>query len=154
MPDLHLSVLTAEGRLYDAEAEFVVLPAEEGELGILPEHSPIVALLKPGALRATVGGEVELFFVSGGFVDVARSGADTSVTVLADTGERAHDIDEARALEARKRAEAMLAQTLSAEEYAEATALLERSVARVRVAELGRGTRRRRERPLPPTSSE
>jgi F-type H+-transporting ATPase subunit epsilon len=154
VPELQLAVYTAEGRLYDSTAEFVVLPAEEGELGILPEHSPLVALLKPGALRASIGGEEpELFFVSGGFVDVARDGAETRVTVLADSGERAHDIDEARATEARRRAEELLAKTLSAEEYAEASALLERSVARIRVAELGRA-RRRRERPTPPTPRE
>ncbi|MHB8509087.1 MAG: ATP synthase F1 subunit epsilon [Candidatus Dormibacteria bacterium] len=145
---LHLSVLTAAGRLHDSEAEFVVLPASEGELGILPEHSPLVAVLKAGSLRATVGSEHEFFFVSGGFVDVARDGEATTVTVLADSGERAHEIDEARALESRKHAEELLARSASSEQYAEAAALLERSVARIRVAELHRG-RRRRERPGP-----
>jgi F-type H+-transporting ATPase subunit epsilon len=143
MAELNLSVYTAEGRLYDSTAEFVVLPAEDGELGVLPHHSPVVALLKPGALRASIGGDApELFFVSGGFVDVGRRGDTTTVTVLADAGERAHDIDEARAQEARRRAEELLAKTLSGEEYAEASALLERSMARIRVAELSRARRR------------
>jgi F-type H+-transporting ATPase subunit epsilon len=138
--------MTAEGALYQGDADFVVVPAEEGELGVLPRHSPLVAVLKAGAVRTSHGDDEDVYFVSGGFVDVAREGEDTRVTVLADAGERAHDIDEARAEEARKRAQEMLAQKLSAEEFAEAAALLERSTQRIRVAELGR--RRRKERPI------
>jgi F-type H+-transporting ATPase subunit epsilon len=136
-----LSVYTAESQLYAGDADFVVVPAVEGELGILPRHSPLVALLKPGELRYTHGGEEDYFFVSGGFVNVAREGDATAVTVLADTGERAHDIDEARAAEARRRAQEMLQQRLSAEEYADAAALLARASQRVRVAEVARRRR-------------
>jgi F-type H+-transporting ATPase subunit epsilon len=143
---LKVAVMTAEGPLYQGDAEFVVLPAAEGELGVLPRHSPLVAVLKAGALRTTTAGEEDYFVVSGGFVDIAHRAEETAVTVLADAGERAHDIDEARAEEARKRAQEMLAQKLSAEEYAEAAALLERSTQRIRVAEIGR--RRRKERPI------
>jgi F-type H+-transporting ATPase subunit epsilon len=140
-------VVTAEGSLYDSEAEFVVLPAADGEIGILPRHSPLVAVLKAGPLRTTSGGDEEIFFVSGGFADVARDGEDTTVTVLADSGERAHDIDEAAAEESRRRAQEILAQRVSAEEYAEAAGLLEHSVQRIRVAEIAR-RRRGRERPM------
>jgi F-type H+-transporting ATPase subunit epsilon len=148
-----VSVLTAEGQLYSAEVEFVVVPAAEGELGILDRHEPVLALLKAGPLRISPGGiggdDEDVLFVSGGFVDVGRDDEDkTVVTVLADSGERAHDIDEARAEEARRRAQQLLSQRLSAQDYAEAAALLERSTARVRVAELGRRRRPKRERPV------
>jgi F-type H+-transporting ATPase subunit epsilon len=147
-----VSVLTAEGRLYGAEAEFVVVPAAEGELGILDRHEPLLALLTAGPLRVIkdgVGGDEEVLFVSGGFVDVGRDENDkTVVTVLADTGERAHDIDEARAEEARRRAQDLLAQRLSAVDMAEAAALLERSTVRIKVAELGRRRSPKRDRPV------
>jgi F-type H+-transporting ATPase subunit epsilon len=146
-----LSVVTAEGRLYSAEVEFVVVPAADGEIGILDRHQPLLALLKAGPLRISangIGGDEEVLFVSGGFVDVGRDHEDkTAVTVLADSGERAHDIDEARAEEARRRAQDLLSQRLSAQDYAEAAALLERSTARVRVAELARRRVPKRERP-------
>lgn len=146
---LDVRVLTAEGELFDSEAEFVVVPASEGELGVLPEHSPIVATLKSGSLRVTHGSEEDVLFVSGGFVDVAPfTDGVTVVTVLADTGEHAHDIDEARAQEARRRAQELLAQRVSGADYAEAVALLERSSQRIRVAEIGRSRRSRRERPV------
>jgi F-type H+-transporting ATPase subunit epsilon len=148
-----VSVLTAEGRLYSAEVEFVVVPAADGELGILDRHEPVLALLKAGPLRVSPngigGGDEDVLFVSGGFVDVGRDEEDkTVVTVLADSGERAHDIDEARAEEARRRAQDMLSQRLSAQDYAEAAALLERSTARIRVADLSRRRGSKRERPV------
>ena len=96
----HVSVLTAEGALYQSDrAEFVVLPAAEGELGVLDRHVPLVALLKPGPMTVTQeGGDEEVLYVSGGFVDISRDAeGGTTVTVLADSGERAHDIDEAAA---------------------------------------------------------
>jgi F-type H+-transporting ATPase subunit epsilon len=148
-----VSVLTAEGRLHSSEAEFVVVPAADGELGILDRHEPLLALLKAGPLRISkdgVGGsDEEILFVSGGFVDVGRDEDDkTVVTVLADSGERAHDIDEARAEEARRRAQDLLGQKRSQQEMTEAAALLERSTARIRVAELSRRNRPRREPPI------
>lgn len=145
-----VNVLTVEGQLYQSDnAEFVVVPAAEGELGVLDRHVPLVATLRPGPLQVKhAGGEEEILFVSGGFVDIARGGDDrTLVTVLADSGERAHDIDEALAEESRKRARELLTRRLSASEYAEAAALLERSAGRIRVAELSRRRRPRRERP-------
>jgi F-type H+-transporting ATPase subunit epsilon len=148
-----LSVVTAEGQLYRAEVEFAVFPAAEGELGVLDRHEPLLALLKAGPLRVSPGGigagDEDVLFVSGGFVDVGRDEEDkTVVTVLADSGERAHDIDEARAEEARHRAQELLSQRLSAQDYAEAAALLQRSTARIRVADLGRRRAPKRERPV------
>src|SRR5713101_7928134 len=151
--DLHVSVLTAEGGLFDGAADFVVVPGSDGELGILDGHVPLVATLKAGPLRVTAGGDEDVLFVSGGFVEMGREPGDgaeerTAVTVLADSGERAHDIDEARAEEARSRAQEMLGQRLSAEEYAAAAAALERSSGRIRVADLARRRGSRTERPL------
>jgi F-type H+-transporting ATPase subunit epsilon len=150
--ELDVSVMTAEGRLFEGPARFVVVPGADGELGVLPRHVPLVAVLKPGAVRIEPpGAEEEVLFVSGGFVEVGRKdqeGERTVVTVLADTGEHAHDIDEAQAEEARKRAQELLTRRLSTAEYAEAAALLERSTARIRVADVARRRRSRREPPV------
>jgi len=146
--ELRVSVMTAEGKLFEGEASFVVVPAADGELGVLPRHVPLLTTLTAGGVRIETAGEEEVFFVSGGFADIGREGDDqerTVVTVLADAGERGHDIDEARAEEARKRAQEMLARQLSAEQYAEAAALLERSAARIRVADYSKRRRGRRE---------
>ena len=149
---LHVSVLTAEGRLFDGSADFIVVPGSDGELGVLQGHVPLVATLKPGPVRVSTGNDEDILFVSGGFVEVGREPADggeqTSVTVLADSGERAQDIDEARAEEARRQAQALLGEKLSSEEYAAAAAALERSSARIRVAETARRRRPRQEPPV------
>lgn len=140
----NLQVLTAEGELYRTDnAEFVVLPGSEGELGVLDRHVPLVVTLKAGPLRIThAGGDEEIFFVAGGFADISQdSEHQTTVSVLADSGERAHDIDEAAAVEARRQAQELLSQRLSAEDYAEASAMLERSIGRIRVAEISRRRR-------------
>ena len=128
----------------------VVVPGSDGELGILDRHVPLLALLKPGPLRVVKGGAEDVFYVSGGFVDVGRDAEDkTVVTVLADSGEHAADIDEAAAQEARRDAERALEQRRGEESYADAAAHLERSIARIRVAELGRRHRPARERRPP-----
>jgi F-type H+-transporting ATPase subunit epsilon len=140
----HVKVLTAEGQLYESDrAEFVVVPSADGEMGVLDRHVPLVALLKPGPMTVTEeGGDEDVLYVSGGFADISRDAEDrTTVTVLADSGERAHDIDEAAAEESRRRAQEMLAGKLSAEDYAEAAGMLERSVGRIRVAEISRRRR-------------
>jgi F-type H+-transporting ATPase subunit epsilon len=140
----HLEVLTLEGELYRTDdAEFVVLPGADGELGILDRHVPLVVTLRPGPLTIShQGGEDEILFVAGGFADISRDPeGDTVVSVLADAGERAADVDEAAAEEMRKRAQEMLSQKLSDEDYAEASAMLERSIGRIRVAEISRRRR-------------
>src|ERR1700737_5560738 len=97
-----VSVLPAEGQLYSAEVEFVVVPAAEGELGILDRHEPVLALLKAGPLRVSPGGigadDEDVLFVSGGFSAVGRDDEDkTGATAFAATRERAHDSDAPRA---------------------------------------------------------
>jgi F-type H+-transporting ATPase subunit epsilon len=96
-------VVSAEESIYSGEAEFVVLPGEMGELGIFPRHTPLITRIKPGEVRIKPagGGEEELIFVAGGVLEVQPQ----VVTVLADTAIRAHDLDEAKALEALQRAE-------------------------------------------------
>jgi F-type H+-transporting ATPase subunit epsilon len=103
MATLHVDVVSAEASIFSGEAEFVALPGENDELGILPRHTPLITRIKPGAVRITRAdnGEEELVFVAGGILEVQPG----TVTVLADTAIRGHDLDEAKANEAKKQAE-------------------------------------------------
>ena len=103
MATLHVDVVSAQASIFSGEAKFVALPGENGELGILPRHTPLITRIKPGAVRIQPadGGEEIFVFVAGGILEVQPGG----VTVLADTAIRGHDLDEAKALEARKLAE-------------------------------------------------
>ncbi len=106
MATIQVDVVSAEASIFSGEATFVALPGENGELGILPRHTPLITRIKPGAVRIVRAdnGEEEFVFVAGGILEVQPS----AVTVLADTAIRGHDLDEAKALEARnKAAEAM-----------------------------------------------
>ncbi len=105
MANLHVDVVSAEESIFSGEAKFVALPGETGELGILPGHTPLISRIRPGTVRIELadGGEVGIF-VAGGILEVQPGG----VTVLSDTAIRAEDLDEAKALEARQRAEEAL----------------------------------------------
>ena len=144
---LHVTVVTALQTVFDGEAEAVNAPGSEGRLGILPHHAPLLSLLDVGELRVREHGEEEIIFVAGGFLEVNHN----VVTILADDAERAEEIDEAHADEARRRAEATLRrEDLTADVEAAAAAELERAVGRLRVAELSHqrhGPRRRRPAP-------
>jgi F-type H+-transporting ATPase subunit epsilon len=113
---IHVDVVSAEQQIFSGEAEFVVLPGEAGELGIYPRHTPLITRIKPGAVRIKPagGGEENLIFVAGGILEVQPS----IVTVLADTAIRGHDLDEAKALEAQKRAEEALRSAKDKQEIA------------------------------------
>jgi len=112
--------------------EMVFAPAEMGEVGILPRHSPLIARLKPGEVRVTVpGGEEQNFYVSGGILEVQPH----VVTVLADTAVRARDLDESKALEAKQRAEETLANKASEFDEAKALAELAEAAAQLRMIE-------------------
>ena len=101
-PTIHVDVVSAEASIFSGEAEFVVLPGEAGELGIYQRHTPLITRIKPGAVRIQKpGGEEEFVFVAGGILEVQPK----VITVLADTAIRGHDLDEAKANEAIKRAE-------------------------------------------------
>jgi F-type H+-transporting ATPase subunit epsilon len=103
MATIQVDVVSTEGSIFSGEAKFVALPGESGELGILPQHTPLITRIKPGAVRIirADNGEEEFVFVAGGILEIQPS----TVTVLADTAIRGHDLDEAKALEARKLAE-------------------------------------------------
>ena len=103
MATLHVDVVSAEESIFSGEARFVALPGENGELGIMPRHTPLITRIKPGAVRITRAdnGEEELVFVAGGILEVQPG----TVTVLADTAIRGRDLDEAKASDAKKMAE-------------------------------------------------
>ena len=100
---IHVDVVSAEASIFEGEAEFVALPGEAGELGIYPQHTPLITRIRPGAVRIKVAGsnEEEFVFVAGGILEVQPN----RVTVLADTAIRGHDLDEAKAIEAKRLAE-------------------------------------------------
>jgi F-type H+-transporting ATPase subunit epsilon len=114
---IHVDVVSAEEMIFSGEADHVVLPGESGELGIWPRHTPLLTRIRPGAVRIKLpdGGE-EFVYVSGGMLEVQP----TMVTVLADTAIRAHDLDEARAQQAKKAAEELLQKRDSSMDYAKA----------------------------------
>jgi F-type H+-transporting ATPase subunit epsilon len=144
---MHVEVVTAERELYNGEADIVIAPGTEGELGILPRHAALLTTLKVGEMLIRLGGAEEPIFVSGGFLEVSNN----AVTVLAETAERAEEIDQARAEAARRQAQERLTQAQSDIERAELEGALERAVARLRIAEL---TRRRGGRRIQPPPSE
>lgn len=131
---MHVEVVTAERELYSGEADAVNAPGSEGRLGILPRHAPLLAFLKAGELRIELQGAEDALFVSGGFLEVYQN----TVTVLADAAEHAEEIDQARAEEARRRAQERLDQSQSDQERAELLGALERAMTRLRVAEMAR----------------
>jgi F-type H+-transporting ATPase subunit epsilon len=119
---IRVDVVSAEEQIFAGDAEFVVLPGVEGELGIYPRHAPLLTQIKPGAVRIKIPGQEadELVFVQGGFLEVQP----TRVTVLADTAIRAKDLDEASAQAAKKAAEEAMQNKTSREEIASAEAEL------------------------------
>ena len=106
MVTIHIDVVSAEEQIFSGEAKFVALPGENGELGILPRHTPLITRIKPGAVRIerADNGEEEFVFVAGGILEVQPG----TVTVLADTAIRGKDLDEAKAAEAKRLAEEAL----------------------------------------------
>lgn len=129
MSQLHLKIVTPEKVAVDEPVEMVTLTSSDGELGILPHHTNLMAKLMPGELRIKRGGKVETFATGDGFIQVA----DNTLTILTDLAVDEAQIDEKKVEEAKKRAEAALEQKLSDEEYAETLAVLEKSLAQLRV---------------------
>ncbi|MGE5468189.1 MAG: F0F1 ATP synthase subunit epsilon [Ignavibacteria bacterium] len=126
---VHVDVVSAEEQIFSGLAEFVVLPGEVGELGIFPGHMPLMTRIKPGAVRLKLQGQdrEELIFVAGGILEVQPG----LVTVLADTAIRGHDLDEAKALDAKKKAEEAMVNRGSEMDYARAQAELAEAVAQL-----------------------
>jgi F-type H+-transporting ATPase subunit epsilon len=126
---IHVDVVSAESLIFSGEAEFVALPGEAGELGIYPRHTPLITRIRPGAVRIKVVGrdEEEFVFVAGGILEVQPN----SVTVLADTAIRGHDLDEAKALQAKKMAEELMVNRDSKIDYAKAQSELATAIAQL-----------------------
>jgi F-type H+-transporting ATPase subunit epsilon len=126
---LHVDIVSAEHAIFSGEAEMVVAPGEAGELGILPEHAALLTRIKPGTIRIKIPGEdrEEIIYVSGGMMEVQPH----VVTVLADTSVRAENLDEAKALEAKRAAEEAIVNRTGDMEIAEAQAVLAESVAQL-----------------------
>jgi F-type H+-transporting ATPase subunit epsilon len=128
MATIKVEVVSAEEQVFSGQAKFVALPGEAGELGILPGHTPLITRIRPGAVRIEAeNGDEEFVFVAGGILEV-QPGA---VTVLADTAIRGKDLDEAKADQARKRAEEALQNSGSNLEYATAEVELAYAVAQL-----------------------
>ncbi|MCY0872584.1 MULTISPECIES: F0F1 ATP synthase subunit epsilon [Acidithiobacillus] len=128
---IDVQVVSAEGSIYEGAADMVVAPGEMGELGILPMHAPLLTGLRPGELRIKHGDETEYLFVNGGILEIQPH----LVTVLADSAERATDIDEAKAKAAKEAAEARLSQQLDGMDYAAAQAELLEQIARLKTVQ-------------------
>ena len=125
---LHVDIVSAEAEIFSGTATMVFAPAEMGEVGIAPRHAPLVSRLKPGEVRVqTQEGDELSFFVSGGLLEVQPH----IITVLSDTAIRADDLDEAQALEAKDRAEKMLAEKTADIDYAKAQSELAQSMAQL-----------------------
>ena len=124
---LQVDIVSAEQQIFSGQADMVIAPGEAGELGILPEHSPLLTRIKPGTVRIVNGAEEEVIYVSGGMMEVQPDG----VTVLADTSIRAHDLDEAKAMEAEREAKEALANRSGQLEIAQAQAELAQAAAQL-----------------------
>jgi F-type H+-transporting ATPase subunit epsilon len=138
MDTIRCEIVTVERLVYEDEVDSVTAPAVKGEIQVLPSHAPLITALSPGELVVAKAGETEYFAIGGGYLEVLAG----KVTVMADTAERADEIDETRAQAARERAERLLSERPpTAEDYAAIESTLRRSLARLQVA---RHKRRRR----------
>ncbi len=126
---IHVDIVSAEAAIYSGLAEFVVVPAEMGEVGIYPRHAPMITRIKPGSVRikSPDRAEEDLIFVSGGILEVQPG----VVTILSDTAIRGADLDEARVLEAKRQAEEAMRDRSSAMDYAKAQAELAEAIAQL-----------------------
>lgn len=125
---LHVDIVSAEAEIFSGTATMVFAPAEMGEVGISPRHTPLLTRLKPGEVRVqNDDGEEQSFFVSGGMLEVQPH----VVTILADTAIRADNLDEAQALEAKERAEKLLSDKTADIDFAKAQSELAESIAQL-----------------------
>ena len=139
MASIKLDIVTAERMVYSEDVDMVIAPGVEGQLGILPHHTPLMTTLQVGELRVKKGGEEVSLAISGGFLEVRPD----RVVVLADAAERADEIDLARAEEAKRRAEQQLSDRLvTGLDEARTEIALQRALARLSVGEKLRRRRR------------
>lgn len=129
---LQVEIISAEGKLYSGEADMVIAPAVQGEIGVAPQHAPLLTVMIPGELRVNeTGGEVKEFFVGGGVLEVQPN----AVTVLADHADRAGDLDEDAVRKAVAEAEEKLVNQNSDMEVAKAKAELLEAAARLKLVQ-------------------
>ncbi len=125
---IHVDIVSAESEIFSGLAEMVFAPASEGEVGIAPRHTPMMTQLSPGEVRLKLSdGEEEFFYVSGGMLEVQPH----VVTILSDTAERAEDLDEAAAIEARQAAEDSITNRAAEMDYAKAQTELAEAIAQL-----------------------
>ncbi|TBU75445.1 F0F1 ATP synthase subunit epsilon [Pseudomonas daroniae] len=129
---VHCDIVSAEGEIFSGLVEMVIAHGNLGDLGIAPGHAPLITDLKPGPIRLVKqGGDTEVFYISGGFLEVQPS----MVKVLADTVQRAADLDEASAQEAVKAAEKALSEQGAEFDYGSAAARLAEAAAQLRTVQ-------------------
>ena len=132
MATIHVDIVSAEGEIFSGEASMVFVPAVMGDIGIAPRHAPLLTTLRPGEVRVqTPTGEEQFFYVSGGAIEIQPH----IVTVLADTALRAHDLDEAAAVQAKQRAEEALRNRDDKMDTAKLQAELAQAAAQIRAIE-------------------
>ena len=134
---IQVNIVSAEGAIFEGDADMVFAPAKAGEIGIAPRHAPLLTTLKPGSVRVQTGGTEKLFYVTGGILEVQPY----LVTVLADSALHAEQLDEAEALAARERAKEMLEGKHGAIDLARAQAELVEAEARYRASQQLKGHR-------------
>ena len=126
---IQLDIVSAEGSIFRGEVKFVSVTGSAGELGIHPNHTPLLTSLRPGQIRATLpDGKEEVFYMSGGMLEIQPH----SITILADTAERAENLDEAAALAAKAKAEKIIHQKTEGMEYSKAISELAEAAAQLR----------------------
>lgn len=129
MADLHLKIVTPESQVKDEMVDQVNVTTTQGELGILPHHADLISKIVPGELKIKKGSKLEFFATGEGFLQVSGN----VLTIMTDLASSASDIDEKAVESAKKRAEEALEQKLGDEEYAETMAILEKSLAQLKV---------------------
>jgi len=134
---IHVDIVSAEGEIFSGDADMVFAPAKMGEIGIAPRHAPLLTDLRPGSVRVQTGDGEQLFYVTGGVLEVQPH----LVTVLADSALHGHQLDEAEALAARDRAREMLEGRRGEIDIAAAQAALVEAEARYRAAQQLKGRR-------------
>ena len=138
MSVIHVDVVSATEEIYSGDANCVFAPATMGEIGVYPHHVPLISTLKPGEVRVETENGVESIYVSGGIVEVQPH----TVTIFSDTAIRANDLDEAKALEAKQRAEDAMSDAQSDQEVSTTQAALAESLAQLQLISKMRGKKR------------
>lgn len=136
--NIHVDIVSAEREIFSGEADMVFAPGEQGELGIAPRHAPLLTRMKPGVVRVQHAGEEQVFYVSGGILEIQPH----MVTVLSDTAQRAADIDEAAAQDAMRKAQEALANQSSEMDIAKVQVEILEQAARLKAIQQIRNKKR------------